>query len=564
MKKSFAFSGRQTALILGALVIGAAAGTANYIFSASYDGLYELAVRPFERGGARVFIPLFAGAALLIAISKGVPGVLGLGFPRFIERINLGSGTVRLRDAAARALAAAVSLGFGGSAGQEGPIAQTGGAIGGAVGERAGLSKSDIRTFIACGTAAAIAATFNAPITGVLFSEEIVLLRNLRSATFIPIVISSATATAVSYFIKGGEPLFNVPVFSIEALSAGDLFLFYLPLGAVIGVAAAGFMKAFSAAEDLFSKLRDTKVRLLAGAAALGVLAMAAPEVLGNGYEHVRDILSGNIAPAALFAMALLKPLAVCATVASGWPGGLFAPAIFMGAAAGSAFAAAAERLVSVPENVPAACATVGMGAFLAAITHAPLTSIFLIIELTQSYQVIVPAMGCTVVSWSLARALTGGSMDVLALKKEGIEISGIENENLHSLRVRDVMRTDIETIDENTKLRSLVEDIPRSRFTTFPTVDSEGLLSGIVSIQDFRQWLFQEDIKDLILAKEVATLDVTTVCPDDNLYEVVRVLGQKPAEILPVVEARGSRKLVGILSRRDVIEAYNRAVSEG
>lgn len=563
MKKN---SGRQTVLMLGALAIGAAAGAANHIFSASYDGLYELAVRPFERGGAAVFIPLFAGAALLIAISKipGAPDVLGLGFPRFIEKINLGSGTVRLRDAGARALAAAVSLGFGGSAGQEGPIAQTGGAIGGAVGKRAGLSKTDIRTFIACGAAAAIAATFNAPITGVLFSEEIVLLRNLRSATFIPIVISSATATAVSYFIKGGEPLFNVPVFSIEALSAVDLALFYLPLGAVTGVAAAGFMKGFSAAEDLFSRVRNKRVRLLAGAACLGALAMAAPEVLGNGYEHVRGILTGGVAPAALFAVALLKPLAVCVTVGSGWPGGLFAPAIFMGAAAGGAFATAAERLVPVPESVPAACATVGMGAFLAAITHAPLTSIFLIIELTQSYQVIVPAMVCTVVSWSLARALTGGSIDVLALKKEGVEISGIENENLHSLRVRDVMRTDIETVDENTKLRSLVEDIPRSRFTTFPVVDSEGGLSGIVSIQDFRQWLFQEDIKDLVLVKEVATLDVVTVRPDDNLYDVVKILGQRPAEILPVVERGGAKKLVGILSRRDVIEAYNKAVSEG
>ena len=561
-------SREQTLLIVGAILIGTVAGLVNHIFSTSYENLYRFAVKPFERGGATVFIPLFAGAGLLMLISS-IPGasrdVLGFGFPRFIEKINLGSGVVRIREAAARALAAAVSLGFGGSAGQEGPIAQTGGAIGSAIAEKMRLSKANIRTFIACGTAAAIAATFNAPITGVLFSEEIVLLRNLRSATFIPIVISSATATAVSYFIRGGEPLFGVPGFAEDTLNMRDFALFYLPLGAIVGVAAAGFMKIFSATEDVFSKVGNTKVRLAMGAAALGALAMASPEVLGNGYKHVKEILDGGVAPAVLLTVALLKPLATCVTVGSGWPGGLFAPAIFMGAATGGAFAGMMSKLVSASGgSISTACATVGMGAFLAAITHAPLTSIFLIIELTQSYQAVVPAMVCTVVSWSLARALTGGSIDVLALKKDGVEISGIESESLHSLRVKDVMRTEIVTVDENTKLRKLIEDIPSSRFTTFPIVDSDGLLSGIVSIQDFRQWLFQEDIKDLILVKEFATLDVTTVRPDDNLYDVVKILGQRPAEILPVVEAAGSRKIVGILSRRDVINAYNKAVSEG
>ncbi len=566
MKKNRLLS-EQTVLIAGALVIGLAAGGVNHLFVTSYESLYHFAVSPFTGAGAKIFIPLFAGAALLAVISKlpfSPKDLLGFGFPRFVERINLGSGVIRGREAISRAAGSVVALGFGGSAGQEGPIAQTGGAIGSMIGERVRLSKTGIRTFIACGTAAAIAATFNAPITGVLFSEEIVLLRNLRSATFIPIVISSATATALSYFLGGSTPLFEMPSFQNEAFNMRDLMIFYLPLGVVIGFNAAGFMKIFSVTEDLFSKIGDRKIRLFIGAALLGGLSFASPDILGNGYEHVRDILKGNAPLLGLAAVALLKPVATCVTVGSGWPGGLFAPAIFMGAAAGGAFAKAASSIFSAPPNISSVCATLGMGAFLAAITHAPLTSIFLIIELTQSYQVIVPVMACTVVSWSLARALTGGSMDMLELKKEGVEISGIENENLHSLSVKDVMRTSIETVDENTKLRKLIEDIPQSRFTTFPIVDSEGLLSGIVSIQDFRQWLFQEDLKDLLLVKEFATLDVTTACPDDNLYDVVKVLGQKPAEILPVVESKGSRKIVGILSRRDVIEAYNNAVAEG
>ncbi len=567
MKKNGSVSKEQTILITGAVLIGIAAGVVNHLFVTSYESLYELAVKPFAEGGVRLFLPLFAGAALLFGISK-IPfapsDLLGFGFPRFIEQINLGSGIIRGREAIARTVASVVTLGFGGSAGQEGPIAQAGGAIGSALGARMGLSKSNIRTFIACGTSGAIAATFNAPIAGVMFSEEIVLLRNLRSATFIPIVISSATATAVSYFLRGDRPVFEMPDFSGQAFNLHELAIFYLPLGIVTGVLATGFIKMFSATENLFLKIGDRKLRLFSGAAILGGLAIASPDTLGNGYEHVQEILKRELALVPLALIFLLKPVATSVTVGSGWPGGLFAPAIFMGAATGGLFSKLVSTFTTAPGNVPAVCVTVGMGAFLAAITHAPLTSIFLILEMTHSYQIIVPAMACVVTSWTLARALAGGSIEMLELKKEGVEISGIESENLHSLRVRDVMRTNIETIDENTSLRKLIEHLPKSRFTTFPIVDSGGMLSGIVSIQDFRQWLFQEDLKDLLLVKEFATLEVTTVRPDDNLYEVVKILGQKPAEILPVVESKESKKIVGILSRRDVIEAYNNALAEG
>lgn len=556
----------QTFIITGSLLIGILAGAANHLFVNSYENLYRFAVEPFADRGVALLAPIAAGAVLLIGISK-IPfapsDLLGFGFPRFIERINLGSGVIRGKEACVRALASVVTLGFGGSAGQEGPIAQIGGAIGSATGEWFRLSKSNIRTFIACGAAAAIAATFGAPITGVMFSEEIVLLRNLRSATFIPIVISSASATAVSYFLKGSSPLFEIPSFTIEAFSARDLAFFYLPLGIATGLLAVGFMKMFSATEDIFSKIKDRKTRLLLGAAALGSMALLSPAVLGNGYDHVREILTGNPALPALAAIVVLKPVATSVTIGSGWPGGLFAPSIFMGAATGGTFAKIMSIFTPVSGSASSVCATIGMGAFLAAVTHAPLTSIFLIIELTHTYQIIVPAMSCTVVSWMIARALAGGSIDVLELKKEGVEIGDIENESLHSLRVRDVMITNTETVEENAKLRKLVEHIPQSKFTTFPIVDSDGLLSGIVSIQDFRQWIFQEDLKDLILVKELATLNVTTVCPDDNLYDAVKILGQKPAEILPVVESENSRKIVGILSRRDVIEAYNKIAAE-
>lgn len=241
----------------------------------------------------------------------------------------------------------------------------------------------------------------------------------------------------------------------------------------------------------------------------------------------------------------------------------MFAPSIFIGAAMGSVFGTLVETILASSVPLSGAYATVGMGTFLAAVTQAPLTSIFLIFEMTQSYQVVIPIMISSVLGSMTARLLVGGSLESLELSKVGIHLEEeVGGRIIHLLRAKDIMRRDVETITESMTLRELIEFLPQSRFTTFPVVDDAENLVGIISIQDFRKWIFEESIKDLVVVKEMATLNVVTVYPEDTLYTVLKKWEKKPVEILPVLESKTSKKVIGALSRKDVIAAYNDALT--
>jgi chloride channel protein, CIC family len=557
------FSNEHTFFILTAILIGFLSGIANFVFIESYQFIYSKVVMPLW-GSPFVVVSTIGGGFILILLSFVFPPseALGYGFPRFLERINLKGGVLKPRETIAKAVASCVTLGFGGSAGQEGPIAQIGGAVGSFVGQFLKISRSKIRVFIACGVAAGIAATFNAPIAGVLFAEEIALLRDFRIESFVPIVISSAIGTITSRALRGDTPIFTVPIYKL--VSYKELF-FYAALGLITGLLASGFIKLFYWTKDIFVRLElPLRVKPILGGYIVGLIGITLPYILGNGYEHVEKALLGELPLWVILGLILLKPIATSITLGSGWPGGIFAPSIFIGAMVGSGFGRIVEITSPGMGSFSSAYATVGMGAFLAAVTQAPLTSIFLIFEMTQTYQVVVPIMISSVLGSMITQILTGGSLESIEFKRMGIDIEEkLEAGDLGLIRVEDVMTHDIEAIPENTTLRRLIQYIPRSHYTTFPVVDEKGLLTGIISIQDLREWIFDESLEDLVVVKEVATLNVITVTPDETLDTVLRRWTKKTVEILPVVESSNSRKIVGLLSRRDLITAYNRVVFE-
>ena len=552
-----------TFFIFAATIIGFVAGLANFCFVFLYETLYGIVVVPFW-GSSYILISTVAGGGVLFVISLFIPSsvFLGYGFPKFLEKVNLRYGALKLKDTLSKALGAIVTLGFGGSAGQEGPIAQIGGGVGSLLGQTLKSSRNHSRIFIACGVASAIAATFNAPIAGVLFAEEIALIKDFRIGSFMPIVIASAVGTMTSRALRGNEALFTVPPYQFAEYRE---FLFYAALGLTIGLFGALFIKMFYFVKDRFAAIQiPASTKPLIGGILVGIIAIFFPYVLGNGYEHVEQVLSGQFTIWIIIGLIVLKPLATSITLGSGWPGGVFAPSIFIGTVLGGAFGKAVSPLLSTNADLSSAYATIGMGAFLAAVTQAPLTSIFLIFELTQDYQVVVPIMICSVLASAVTRFLCGGSLEGIELKRMGIDIEeGFERNLLRSIRVEDVMIKEIETIREDTTLRGVIEYIPKSTHTNFPVVDSNGLLTGIISLQDFREWIFEEPLKDLIVAKELATLNVLTVTPEDTLDVVLDKWGRKPVEILPVVDKDNPKKILGVLSRRDVITAYNKLVSE-
>lgn len=555
------YSNEYAFFIFTGIIIGILAGFANFAFVETYRFIYSKVVSPFW-GSPFVIMPLLCGGLLLFLLSFIFPaGVLGYGFTSFLEKINLRGGILKPKETIAKTLASCVTLGFGGSAGQEGPIAQLGGAIGSFIGQIFKLSRSKIPVFVACGVAAGIAATFNAPVAGVLFAEEIALLRDFRIGSFLPIVISAAVGTVVSHSLRGNDPIFQVPPY--EFVSVKELF-FYAVFGIVLGIFSSGFIKLFFTVKDVFSKVKySPRLHPVLGGIIVGGIGVFFPYVLGNGYDQVDKVLQNELPLLVVLGLILLKPIATSITIGSGWPGGVFAPCIFIGAAMGSAFGQLVGYILSSPVPLSGAYATVGMGTFLAAVTQAPLTSIFLIFEMTHSYQVVIPIMISSVLGSLASRLLAGGSLESLELSKAGINIEEeVGGRIIHLIQAKDIMRRDIETIPEGMTLRELIEYIPQSRYTTFPIVDEEGNLTGIISIQDFRKWIFEESIKELVVVKELATLNVITVTPDDTLYTVLKKWEKKPVEILPVVESHISRKIVGTLSRKDVIAAYNEALS--
>lgn len=339
--------------------------------------------------------------------------------------------------------------------------------------------------------------------------------------------------------------------------------MLYVVLGLLIGVLAAGFIDLHTRVRQLFQKMPLPRLsKPFVGAAGVGAIGIAFPQVFGNGYHFMEGFLQGQGVWYMLAALLVAKALATSVTLGSGLPGGLFAPVLYIGAVCGGAFGQVAQRLFPDVVMSPGAYALVGMGAFLSAATHAPMTAIFLLFEMTSSYQVIIPIMLSCVIGTAICRRFKHYSLDTVELAKAGIDLeAGKERNIMKSLYVGDVMVTNPETLPESMTLREFTDYISRSRHTNFPLVNGQGELTGIISVQDFVGVVFERDLMDLIVVKELATLEVTTVLADEGLDTAMRRIGYRNIEQLPVVDKETGRHLVGIISRRDMISAYNRAL---
>ena len=559
----------NTFMAVLAVAIGLLAGLGNYALRSLIElihwgvieqGSAALSISFDEWSWSRLLTPLFpiCGGLLLLPFAYYFPNDMKAGFPSFLEKVNLRGAKLPARTIVTRGFASAITLGTGGSAGQEGPIAQLGGAIGSQCGQLFKMSGDRLKVLVACGAAAGVAATFNAPLAGVFFAQEIVLLASFEMTSFTAIVISSGMATVVSRALIGDHGELTAPSFSLD--SPWELLL-YLLLGLLIGALAAAFIDSHYRIKDYFGKLKlSPLLKPILGCALVGVIGIAFPQVLGNGYEYIDTVIQGQGMWLLLAALVVVKAVATSITLGSGMPGGLFAPSLYLGAVAGGAFGKLAQLLFPGLAIVPGAYALVGMGAFLSAATHAPMTAIFMLMELTDSYEVIVPIMLSCVVGTAVARHYKKDSLDTVELSRAGIDLeAGKERNIMASITVGQVMSRDPESIPESMTLRQFAEFIASTRHTNFPLVNAAGELSGIISVQDFLGVVFEQDLMDLVVVQELATTDVITVCASDNLDTAMQRIGYRNIEQLPVVDPQQNNRLVGIISRRDMVSAYNR-----
>lgn len=507
----------------------------------------------------RVSVPALGGLVVGPLVYFWAREAKGHGVPEVMEAVALKSGLIRKRLVIIKALASAICIGTGGSAGREGPIVQIGSAIGSTIGQMLKISADRMRTLVGCGAAAGIAATFNAPIAGSMFALEIIL-GDFGLATFSPIVISSVIATALSRHFLGDAPAFTVPGY--ELVSAWE-FPIYITLGLFCALVAITFTKTLYRMEDIFDGLKFPEyLKAATGGIILGVISLLFPQILGVGYGAIDLALSQSYAWWLMLVLVLCKTLATSITIGSGGSGGIFAPSLFIGAMAGGFFGVIVHNFLPSVTASPGAYSIVGMGAVVSATTHGPLTALLMLFEMTGDYKIILPLMITCIISNIVGRQLLKESIYNLKLLRKGINLEeGKEVNVLKSIEVSEVMNSEVETITEALGIERLAEIISKSKYNSFPVVSDGNKLTGILSYFDYNEAIFDENLKGLVVAKDIATLDVVTISTDDNLYNALEKITFKDFSILPVVSAADPLQLMGVLTRRDIMGAYNKAV---
>lgn len=562
--------GESARTVLIAAFIGLMAGVANICFRET-EGLvhhwifeqgYEfLAIA--EGGWRRLLLPLIPafGMVLLIPLSLAFPGeVNGYGFTKFLRSVNLEGGRIRLRTIFLKIISTSLTISTGGSAGVEGPIAQVGGAVGSLVGQFFRVSGSRMKVFIAAGAAGGVSAIFNAPIAGIFFAAEIVLLGTYEMTSFVALVISSSMATVVSRAWYGESPAFPIPDYHlINPLVEIPL---YTLMGIIVGLIAVLHIRTFYAVRDRWAALAlHPQLKPIAGALIVGSIGIFFPQVMGDGYPYIETVLRGEGVVGLMLVLIFLKIFATATTLGSGGAGGVFAPALFIGAMIGGAFGGVVHSLMPGLTATPGAYAAVGIGAFLAASTHAPLTAIFLLFEMTGNYMIIIPIMITSVIGTVVASKVYHDSIDTVDFSREGIDIhEGMETAIMKSIKVGKVMTEDVDFISEKANADQLLEIFSMAKESFyFPVIDETGRMTGIVSLQDVKKILHDEELRKSATVGSVCTRKIICLTPDDNLYTAMQLFDLKGIEEIPVVESMDDKWVVGMLKRRDVINAYNR-----
>lgn len=509
-------------------------------------------------GMALVFIPTLGGL-LVGPITAFFPQeARGHGVPEVMEAVLTRRGVMKPRTVVLRAVASALSIGSGGSVGREGPIVQIGSAIGSTVGQLWRLTGNPMKVLVGCGAAGGIAATFNAPIAGFIFANE-VILGDFSLATVSPIILSSVAATAVSRHYLGAFPAFMVPQY---VLASPLELLFYAVLGILVSLVAFFYVRALYWAEDLFDEklpIPDLFKPALGGLL-LGFIALLFPQVMGNGYPYMEQAMRGEMALWLMASLVVVKVVATSITIGSGGSGGVFAPALFVGAMAGGTFGTVVHKLfptVTAPEGC---YALVGMGGVFAAAAFAPLTSILILFELTNNYTIILPIMIVCVIGYVHGRWIRRYSIYTLKLHRKGVEVERGRDVNImREIRVEDAMEKTFISVTPDTPLTRLAGIIHRTGQSFYPVVSREGKLEGIITFHDLEPTLFVSGLEQLVVADDLASKSLIVTTPQESLYEAVKKMDRAGIRQLPVVDPQDPERLLGIITRKDVVAAYNR-----
>ncbi len=562
--------GDRTFILILSVVIGISAGLGAVIIKSLVRLIQHLLSNGFNLEHYNMFyllLPVLGILATVIFTKYILKQEVGHGIPAVLFAISSSNGNMKPHNMFSSIIASALTVGFGGSVGLEGPTVATGAAIGSNLGRKLRLSYKQILTMLGCASAAAMAAIFKAPVAAIVFALEVIML-NLSMSSLVPLLISSVTAILTFYLFLGQNFLYTFTL--KEGFIVGDAPL-YILLGIFTGLLSVYFTRVFIFIADKFQLINKWGYRLLAGGAFLGVTIFILPALFGEGYEGINSALSGeygylfedslyyNYKESLLVLILILsmiiifKVMATSVTFASGGVGGIFAPTLFTGAHAGLLFAIVLNSFgleVEVSNFV-----LVAMAGMIAGVIHAPLTSIFLIAEITGGYELFIPLMITSTISYATVKIFIKNSVYTYQLAQRGELITHDKDKAaLALMHVSNLIETDFSTVSPDATLGKLVGIISRSSRNVFPVVDDTGNFLGVVWVNDIRHIVFKQELYDKTYVRDLMFMPSPTVSVHESMEDVAYKFQTSSHYNLPVLD---NGKYVGFVSRANVFSKY-------
>ncbi len=556
-------------LVLAGLV-GVIGGLVNLVF---YYGVHLIQPGdPVEVAGRlndweRILVPTLGGLAAGLVLHWGLRIIGPQGSTNLLEVVVAGDGRLPFRTEFVKTVSAIISIATGASIGREGGITQLAATLSSKLGQLAKWPPYRLRLLVGCGAASGIAAAYNAPIAGAVFSALIVL-GNFSMNLFAPLVFSSVIAAMVSRSFFGIEPWYKIPPFPAATLSQLPWFVL---LGVLCGAVGAVFLKLLRLGETQFRKLNwPVYLRLTFAGFIVGVIAIGFPGVCGNGYSMTNDILHEKFLTAAnpllwLAGLLAAKWVATAATVGAGTVGGVFTPTIFVGATTGALFGVTLHQLGGSAAAAPAgAFALVGMGAVLAATTRSPLLAMIMIFELSLDYSIVPPLMLACVVSILVARQLHGDSVYTEHLRVKGLALGQETSRPGAAMEqtIGDLMRAPVTPVRENTPLREIADRFLTNSNNFLPVVDAQQRLLGVVALQDLKEFLNANRDLGAVIAYDVMRPPPPCLTPGQRLLEALPTVLESELRNVPVVNNLAENKLVGTVVRAEMLTIFSEAIA--
>ena len=507
-----------------------------------------------------IFIPALGGLISGFLVYRFAPEAEGHGTDAMIDSYHRKGGAVRSRVPVVKAIASAITIGSGGSAGKEGPIAQIGSGFASMLANVLKMDEPSRRLMLLAGAAGGIGAIFKAPLGAALFATEVLYRKpEFEFEGIIPCILSSIVAFTVYTLYTGYGTIFSIP--NLAPVTAPAELLLYGIFGILCAAVGYVYIRFFYGMRDFFAgRLRVSRsYRPAVGGLALGIMAFFLPEVLGGGYDWIQSAIDGKMAMRLMVILVFAKIASTSLTIGSGGSGGVFAPSLFIGAMLGGFYGLLCTSIFPQLSLHPSAFVLVGMGGFFAGVAKVPIASLIMVAEMTGGYSLIVPLMIVSTISYLLLGDVSIYEKQVSARIDSPAHLGDFAVDILEHVTVKDAIPTDreVETIPESCSFDTLLQRVVESTQSNFPVVNADGRLTGILSISDVRRVMLNKDLHNLVVAKDVATGTVLTVTPVDDLKTALRKMTKAEVRELPVVDPEDPERLISMISRKDIIRLY-------